>query len=603
MSEDREKLKQLLLSEEIAEIEALRKLLEDQQQFSQKVSEVLDRATDITIQNNPKFQKKFSKIDSKAYVRAIKANKQTFIDALLPIIGPMIRQSVTNAIRRFVADVNRAMELGFSAKALKWRWQAMTTGVPFAELVFNNTIAYQVQQIFLIDNETGLLIEYAGQENELLQDKDAMSAMLTAIQDFVKDSIDNESGGLSAAELGDRLLWLIPGNKANLAIVVKGAPTNRLRETLTDACENIHLEFSDVMTNQETWNNNPELKLQLEQLLLTKSQSDGTEDSKSINWWPWLLIIVGLLGWYLWSNYQSRTVFQQHLASLNQTAGFVLQKLEREGDHFIATGLQDPDADLSHLPENIQVNATPFVSLEDEMVASRVKQYLAIKDLQVDVLNGGVSLTGTLPDTIDISTKINNLMLLPGVKSVNNQLIRPPSLEEKLAYFLDNNPAPKNLKLTTEQDVVKVSGQGMSSLVNPFVDLLEDQFDTLDTTSLIILNTEDLKELISKNHLPMVNPTQLNDSQINILQTILHNFKLLLTENQQLKLKFIPRSDCQGALEESNQNIDSRGALVNQALLDSGLEPDYILSEINYCDQTSDEIILDLLGVWFEVVE
>ncbi len=360
MSEDREKLKQLLLSEEIAEIEALRKLLEDQQQFSQKVSEVLDQATDITIRNNPKFQKKFSKIDSKAYVRAIKANKQTFIDALIPIIGPMIRQSVTNAIRRFVADVNRAMELGFSAKALKWRWQAITTGVPFAELVFNNTIQFQVQQIFLIDNETGLLIEYAGQENALLQDKDAMSAMLTAIQDFVKDSIDQDSGGLSAAELGDKLLWLIPGNQANLAIVVKGAPTNRLRETLNDACETIHVEFSEDLQNQDSWNNNPELKLQLEQLLLTKTQSDDNEARKKINWWPWLGIFLCLLAWYIWNQYQNHKTYQQHFMQLNQTPGFVLKQLVKDGDQYIATGLQDPDADLSHLPESLKINTKPL---------------------------------------------------------------------------------------------------------------------------------------------------------------------------------------------------------------------------------------------------
>lgn len=267
----------------MAQIQALQKLLNDKQQLSEKISEVLDSATDLAISKNPTFQKKFSKIDSKSYLRAIKANKQTFIDALLPIIGPMIRQSVTSAIRRFVADVNRAVELGVSAKALKWRWTAFRTGVPFAEVVFNNTIEYQVQQVFLIDNHSGLLIDYAGHEHALLQDKDAMSAMLTAIQDFVKDAVSNEGEGLSAAELGDNLVWLVQGNQANVAVVIKGAPTQRLHDTIVTATENIHIEFHQELEDPALWNSSPELKVELEKLLLTKTQSDGQEDKKGLN--------------------------------------------------------------------------------------------------------------------------------------------------------------------------------------------------------------------------------------------------------------------------------------------------------------------------------
>ena len=206
MSDDREKLKALLLSEELAQLEALQKLLSNKQQLSEKISEVLSPAADLTIAQDPSFQKKFSKIDSKSFARAIKANKEVFVDALTPMIGPIIRRSVSSAIRSLSSDINRAIELGFSAKALKWRWLAFKTGVPFTEIVFNNTIEYQVQQIFLIDNQTGLLIQHAGQEESLLQDKDAMSAMLTAIQDFIHDSVSKSGESLTAAELGDSLL-------------------------------------------------------------------------------------------------------------------------------------------------------------------------------------------------------------------------------------------------------------------------------------------------------------------------------------------------------------------------------------------------------------
>jgi hypothetical protein len=603
MSEDRQKLKHLLISEEIAQIEALRKLLEDQNKFAQKVSDVLDQATDLTIKKNPRFQKKFSKIDSKSFARHIKANKQTFIDALLPIIGPMIRQSVTNAIRRFVADVNRAMEMGFSAKALKWRWQAITTGVPFAELVFNNTIQYQVQQIFLIDNETGLLIEYAGQEDALLQDKDAMSAMLTAIQDFVKDSIDHDSEGLSAAELGDNLLWLIRGSHANLAVVVKGAPTSRLRDRLTDACEEIHADFSEDLENQEKWNNNPELKVQLEQLLLTKTQSDDQEAKKSINWWPWIIIILAIFSWLFWSQYQKQQSYQQHLEILSQSPGFVLQNFAMDGDHYIATGLKDPDADLSHLPTTIKVNSTPFISLDDRMISSRVVRFLSWDKVQISVENGHVTLTGNQPELINVEEKVKKLALLPGVRSVDNRLVQPIDLAQELAKFLQENPAPEKIHLSLNQDTIIISGQAVEAVANPFITQVNNQFSVVDKSSLAVFTSEQIISNIANSHLQMINPTTLTAEQNEALHSIADQFKLLTVEQASRQLKLLPRSDCQGTIEKSNSYMNSRAQLVRTSLLDAGLTEDEILTEINYCEQSTEVVNIDMLGVWFEVVE
>ncbi|MEZ5471054.1 MAG: BON domain-containing protein [Marinicella sp.] len=600
MSEDRDKLKQLLLSEEIAQIEALRKLLEDQQKFSEKVSDVLDQATDLTIQKNPHFQKKFSKIDSKSFARHIKANKQTFIDALLPIIGPMIRQSVTNAIRRFVADINRTLETGFN---LKWRWQALRSGIPFEELVFNNTIQYQVQQIFLIDNETGLLIEYAGQEHALLQDKEAMSAMLTAIQDFVKDSINKDSEGLSAAELGEQLLWLIKGNHANLAVVVKGAPTNRLREKLADACEEIHVEFSKDLHNQEKWNNNPELKVQLESLLLTKSQSDDQNAERTINFWPWIFLITALIGWMSWHKYQQNKEYQQRLERLENTPGFVLQQLIQNSDHFLAVGLQDPHADLSDLPVDIVVKSTPFISLEDTMIGARVKDYLDNKEIDVTVNNGVVTLTGTQSLSSDLPMKIANLNLLPGVEHVDDQLRIQLSLEQQFLQFLEQNPPPTQTTINQTPQGLAVKGHALAPVINPYLQKAQAIFEHVDTNLLAIHSTEELQDTINNTHISLINPVNLNQQQKDLILKVIESFNLLATTGEVIKLKIIPQSDCQGTIVESNINIKNRAFLVEQFLLASGFQEDNIMTEMKYCDQISGIINTDLLAVSFEVVE
>lgn len=605
MSEERDKLKNLLLREEVAQIKAIQKLLNDQKQFSQKVSEVLDSATDQVIKNNPKFQKKFSHIDSKAYVRAIKANKQTFIDALLPIIGPMIRQSVTSAIRRFVADVNRTLELGFSLKALKWRWQAFRTGVPFAELVFNNTIAYQVQQVFLIDNETGLLIEYAGQEDALLQDKEAMSAMLTAIQDFVKDSLNSQSEGLSAAEFNDDLLWLIKGEQANLAVVVKGAPTNRLREHLTVANEQIHLDFSADLEDQSRWNNHPELKLQLEQLLLTKSQSEQ-DDQQGINWWPWALVIFGLLFWYIWHSYlqhQNHTLLKNQLTA---TPGFVLQDLSHSGNQLTAFGLADPLADFSHISADVTLKTTPFISLDDQLVRKRVQTFINQPSVNVEVEQGQVTLTGTDPQKPEFSHQLNDLKLLPGVSSVNNQLTVaevPLSLAERLTEFLKLNPPPEQVLVTSTADTIWVSGQQLASTAGAYVKQLQQVFTSVDDSNLRRYQPNQIKSLISQTHITLVQTNQLSAQQRQQLHQVHQHFLLLVPEADHLKLKLVAQSDCQGSLLESNENIDKRANLVKNELIAMGMNSEQITTEPDYCDDIVSTVDTGRLGVNFGVIE
>jgi len=603
MSEDRDKLKILLMSEEIAQINAIRKLLDDQNKFSQKVSEVLDQATDLTIQNNPKFQKKFSKIDSKAYVRAIQANKQTFIDALLPIIGPMIRQSVTTAIRRFVSDVNRAMEMGFSAKALKWRWQALRTGVPFAELVFNNTIAYQVQQIFLIDNNSGLLIEYAGQEGDLLQDKEAMSAMLTAIQDFVKDSIDNQSGGLSAAELGDKLVWVIQGNIANLAVVVKGAPTSRLRDKLTDACSELHSEFNHELVNQDKWNNNPELKLQLEQWLFTKTQSEETPETKTIQWWPWALIAILLIGWLGWRSYQKQQIYNKHQTTLNQTAGFVLQSLTEKKGRYVAKGLADPNANLSHLDTQLILETTPFVSLDDSMIQARVVNYLTEPSVEVSVHQGVVTLTGNQPNDDTFTKRTHNLMLISGVRSVDNRLVQELSIKQQLTQFLKNNPPPLGLAVELQDKVVSLSGIQSKSLGESYLTDLKSRFADLDTASLHLFSLQELKSQLLNTPITMIQTQQLDPTQVQSIIDNYNRFNMIKTQQSHVKLKLTGKSDCQGSLNESNLNAKNRATTVYQKLIDLGLSENNLISTSDTCLQTSDQLDTNKLGVWFEVIE
>ncbi len=600
MSDDRQKLKALLLSEELAQLKAIHKLLNDKQQLTKKVSEVLDPAADMVIATNPDFQKKFSKVDPKSYVRAVKANKQTFIDALLPIIGPMIRKSVSSAIRRFVADVNRAVEMGISAKALKWRWKSFTSGVPFAEIVFNNTIEYQVQQVFLIDNHSGMLIEYVGHEEDLLQDKEAMSAMLTAIQDFVKDSVSRDGEGLSAAELGDELVWLIHGNKANIAAVIKGAPTARLRDSMSGVLEGIHLDYFRQLDDQNQWNNSPELKSELEKMLLTKTQSDDEEKSKGINYWPWLIAILAIVIWLSWSAYQHQSTKNTITEQLNQTPGFVLQDLKFEDDKFIAYGMQDPLTSFTDLGSQVEIISTPFISLQDEIVAKRVANILDQPSIQVQSNNNQVTLVGAIDESIDIRQQLDYIRLMPGVSQLSDQTTVTKT--ETLDDFILSNPPPHTLQVDSNDLGIVLSGVTTEESLSAYIRKLES-FAPIDASAVVLGDTNELTAMINATPLKIISTQTLSDQQQTQLDQMVAAISQLSALQSNTLVKITAQSDCQGSVRESNENNQIRLGMVYDYLQSQGLEQNQMLTETITCTTTAQEVNLAMIGVWFEVVQ
>lgn len=598
MSDDREKLKALLLSEEIAQLKAIQQLLQDKQQLAEKISEVLDPAADLTIAENPEFQKKFSRIDPESYVQAVKNNKQTFIDALLPIIGPMIRQSVTSAIRRFVADVNRAVEMGLSAKALKWRWQAFTTGVPFTEIVFNNTIQYQVQQVFLIDNHSGMLIEFAGHEAELLQDKEAMSAMLTAIQDFVKDAVSKDGEGLSAAELGDDLVWLIHGNQANLAAVIKGAPTARLRDTMTESLESMHLDMHQQLTDETHWNNNPELQAELAKLLLTKTQSGEANGHKKVNFWPWIVALTGLLGWVMWTGYQHRQAKVDITEQLQSTPGFVLQELSHDGDQFVATGLQDPLAHIPPMSHPVIINSTPYMSLADEVMARRVARWLATPDIQVAVKDQQVVLTGAHEMAADWSQKLQLIRLMPGIHQVSDQTTQSQTFD--LGVFLQQHPAPDQIEVRETASGFELTGLSTAQDLAAFNEQLAAH-GAINQTTVRIIDPAAAVDRINQSPLVFSSVNGLEPSQQQQLQEVAKALQDLQALGRQPTLILRAQSDCQGSIDQSNENNQRRLQLVYDELVSAGVDPDIMGLNSVPCTRTTEIINLNRIGVWLEL--
>ncbi|MCM1984574.1 OmpA family protein [Lyngbya confervoides] len=304
-------------------------------------------------------------------------------DALFPVIGPATRKAVATAIKNLTDSLNETLDLSVSPKSLRWRFEAWRTGRSFAEVMLLRTLLYQVEQVLLIHRQSGLLLQQVIAETLVTQDPDLVSAMLTAIEDFVKDSFSMApEGSLDALEFGNLTLWIEEGPKAVLACLIRGTPPQDLRTLMQQKLEQIHRNFAAPLASfQGDTEALADTQIYLEDCLLAQYQPRKT-NRKLL---PILLVTVGvgLGGWGLWEAYH-RHQWRQAIAQLDKQPGIVILETQFRHRGPRIRGLRDPLAinpkrwfEAKGLDtEAVQLQFEPYWSLSRDFIAARARKLL-----------------------------------------------------------------------------------------------------------------------------------------------------------------------------------------------------------------------------------
>jgi len=107
--------------------------------------------------------------------------------------------------------------------------------------------AYRVEAVFLIENESGLLLQQVSAVSDEHPDADLVAGMLTALRTFVSDSFDDEAGSLRTFVAGDVVIVTEPGPRAYLAAVVRGSPPATLSARLQDVLAMLHRDHAATL--------------------------------------------------------------------------------------------------------------------------------------------------------------------------------------------------------------------------------------------------------------------------------------------------------------------------------------------------------------------
>ncbi|SEL76340.1 Outer membrane protein OmpA [Colwellia chukchiensis] len=323
--------------------------------------------------------------------QSVANNSEQMVSALYPLVGSLVRKSVAAFLSDFMEKTNQLLENSLTIKGLKWRLKARQSGVSYAQYVAAQTFVYRVEHVFLIHRETGLLLHSIALENENNSNADIVSAMLTAINDFVADSFLNDEAGqkeqLQEISTDNFNLIIKPGPSAFVVAAVSGQPPQRLSDQLQVVVENIHQLFFDELNNFSGDNSAfASSDALLRDCLLSEQKSTGS-DKKKPPLFAWAIVMfVVILAGYQAIDWLKKNQLQQQVMLIEQQAGIIVKQLKiNQLDDVSLDIWRDPDAiDIQQWlrnnginEQNFKVTERRFYSLDDAILRARASRILS----------------------------------------------------------------------------------------------------------------------------------------------------------------------------------------------------------------------------------
>lgn len=232
---EEEQQKYLQLQDKIAEFqENVNDKFENYQLPESEVDDLIDHITEI-------MPEKLGPAITKTLKAQIAESRDEVVQVLYPIMGQMIKKYIQKEIQILSEKIDHQIQKTFSFNSILDLIKALFKKKSGNQII---TDAYgsQIQEIFIIENESGLLMASYSRNN--LIDQDMISGMLTAIKSFVEDAFSKEGQELETIEYDLYKIYLKSFNKFYVATVVSGVFTATFKNQLDDQI----LKFVNEMT-------------------------------------------------------------------------------------------------------------------------------------------------------------------------------------------------------------------------------------------------------------------------------------------------------------------------------------------------------------------
>ena len=438
-----EELRSLIVGPEQSRIEELEERLESVAPGPEEVSRILPAAISVGAARDDRLRDSLAPLVENTIHSSVRRNPQPLADAIFPVIGPAIRKAISAAMSGLVQTMNQALEHTFSLRGLRWRMESFRTGVSFGEIVLRHSLVYRVEQVFLVHREGGLLLLHVADQSVPELASEMVAGMLSAIQDFARDSFKVGSRDtLETMQVGELNVLVEEGPYAQLAAVVRGHPPVTLKSTLQQALETVHLTLGDDLV---AFQGDSAAFIKARPVLERCLGHEVAPPPARGRWRFWLLAAAVLAGLALWLI--PRAIAQRRwgrfVRALQTEPGIVVTETGRRDGKFYVAALRDPGsrdpatlraaAGLS--PNDVVENWEPYYSLDTAFVLPRATALLAPPATVALAFRAGVlTASGSAPNDWIVDTRRSS-RLLPGIISTRLDSVRnrgPASLAAEI---------------------------------------------------------------------------------------------------------------------------------------------------------------------------
>lgn len=195
------------------------------------------------------------------FIHALPAPEAIVVGSYLYVDFPQGARSITVTLYAHDSEGAESNAVTFAvhlvedwADKIGWPWTFLITlmgaGIGGYLLARRIPRPFELEDLFLIHND-GRLVSHVLKEEQNGIDKDVVSAMFTAVQEFVRDSFQAGEMGLKKLEIGDKSVMIEKGKSVYLALIYTGWPPK-------DVFQRISMLLSDVEERYgskiERWN-------------------------------------------------------------------------------------------------------------------------------------------------------------------------------------------------------------------------------------------------------------------------------------------------------------------------------------------------------------
>lgn len=473
--EELKKFKDLVFSEEHHTLDSLQdrlKTVSDVNYFGENLPEAISKSHTGA---GEKLVDSLQRPVVEAVKQSATKDRKNLSAALYPVMGPAIRLYVGELFRGLVDQLNDSIKSATSINQIRWRIEAKLMGKSFSEYVLLKTLSYRVDRVLLVESASGLLMHQVARLDSEQENPELVSSMLVAIRSFVKDSFgdasDFEDGQEGDSDLGrftfgDKEIFVEAGPKAILAAVGIGTPPPSFRQAMGSVLEDIHVEYSDQLSE---YSGDTESLAALEPSLNTLLVENRASNDENANPWPARLAmggtvaaILGFWGFNIFADYQwGKTIkalrAEPGIEVVHHDRSLLNRKEVRVLQDPLATSASEVLVEVGENVEKIGLEIAPYISAEPVFAEQR-RQVLAqdIEDLQRNLeegLDGFASKSGLVGVSDSLKTFIE-------AQEAEMKKAREQIDEITVSFFYERfDPERKNLRVGRNETGWMVDGE------------------------------------------------------------------------------------------------------------------------------------------------